>query len=189
MSSLSITVPAFVTVTVPCTTVSFVPGGTPVFVGPGLPGGSGTVGDGVGFGFGFGFGVGVAVGVGFGCGVGLTVGFGVVVGLACNGEADDDEPAVGVAYVDSGPAHDGGAEEAGAAEPGALEVDDGVLGSAEAGADELTGGADAAVFTFVAGERSMTAATMRPPSSTSTSVTTMTRSRTEPGICMAVRSP
>jgi hypothetical protein len=176
MSWLSITVPGFVTVTEPCTTVSFVPGGTPVFVGPGLPGGSGTLGDGVGFG------VGVGVAVGFG--VGLGFGFGLEVGLANEGEADDDDAVADDADVDAG-----GVDEPGTTTPGKLAMDDDVPGSEEAGADELAGGSDCAEPTLLTGARSMTAATMSPPSSTTTSVTTTTRSRTEPGIGMAVRSP
>jgi hypothetical protein len=161
MSSLSITVPAFVTVTEPWTTVSFVPGGTPVFVGPGLPGGSGAVGATVGSGFGFGVGVGVGFGFGFG--------FGLIAGC----EAEDEEPV----------------DEAGAVELGVLETDDDVPGSEDTGDDEVAGGTASAEPAFVAGSRSMTAATMSPPSSTSTSVTTTTRSRTEPGSGMAIRSP
>jgi hypothetical protein len=176
MSSLSITVPGFVTVTVPCTTVSFVPGGTPVFVGPGLPGGSGTVGDGVGLGFGFGLGVGVAVTVG----VGLGLGFGLTVAFAEDLEADGEEEVVEGAGDD-----DGAVEESGTMTAGAVEMDDGVPGSEEAGADELAGGADCVELALVVGTRSMTAATMSPPSSTSTSVTTTTRSRAEPSSGMA----
>jgi hypothetical protein len=154
--------------------VSFVPAGTPVFVGPGLPGGSGTVGDTVGLG------VGVAVTVGFAVGVGLGFGFGFVVGLTTEGEADDEDALADDADVDAG-----AVEDPGTTEPGALEMDDDVPGCDEGGADELAGGSDCDEPTLVAGRRSMTAATISPPSSTSTSVTTTTRSRTDPGIGMA----
>jgi hypothetical protein len=170
------TVPAVVTVMSPLTTLSFVPGGTPVFVGPGLPGGSGTVGDGVGLGVGFTVGVGVAVGLGAGLGFGF--------GLASEGEVDDEG-----AVDDDADVNAGAVDEPGTTEPGVLETDDDVLGCDEAGADELAGDCDCAELALLAGSRSMTAATMRPPSSTSTSVTTTTRSRTEPGIGMTVRLP
>jgi hypothetical protein len=170
MSWLSITVPGVVTVTEPCTTVSFVPGGTPVFVGPGLPGGSGAVGEAVGVGF--------AVTVGFtvGFGVGLGLGFGFVVCFANEGEADDGEAVTAGADVDAG-----AVDEPGTTPSDALELDDDVPGSEEPAA-ELDGGWDCAAPTLLLGSRSMTAATISPPSSTSTSETTTTRSRTEPGI-------
>jgi hypothetical protein len=180
MSWLSITVPGFVTVTEPCTTVSFVPGGTPVFVGPGLPGGSGTVGDAVGLGVGFGVTVGFAVGFG----VGLGFGFGFVVGLTNEGEADDEDALADDADVDAG-----AVDEPGTTDAGALETDDDVPGSDEAGADELAGGSDCDEPTLLEGARSITAATISPPSSTSTSEMTTTRSRAEPGNGMAVRPP
>ena len=108
MSLLSITVPSTFTSTEPLMTVSFVPGGTPVFVGPGLPGGSGTVGDAVGLGVGFAVTVGFAVGFG----VGLGFGFGFVVGFATEGEADDEDALADEADVDEGavdgPARRGG---------------------------------------------------------------------------------
>ena len=175
MSWLSITVPGFVTVTVPWTTVSFVPGGMPVFVGPGLPGGSGTVGVGVGLGVGF------AVGLGVGFGVGLGFGFGLVVGVPTEFEADDEEPVAEDADVDAGPVDEPGTTEPGELEPGrrGARPRRGLLTTNSLAV------ADCAEPAFVAGNRSMTAATMRPPSSTSTSVTTTTRSRTEPGIGMA----
>jgi hypothetical protein len=133
-----------------------------VFVGPGLPGGSGTVG------LGLGVTVGVAVAFGVGVGFGFTVGF-----------ASEDDADVAAGAVD----------EPGPTEPGVLETDDEVPNSEEAGADVLTGGSDRVASTLLAGSRSIAAATMRPPSSTSTSVPTTTRSRTEPGIGIAVRSP
>jgi hypothetical protein len=175
MSSLSMTVPGVVTVTEPCTTVSFVPGGTPVLVGPGLPGGSGTVGDGVGDGVS----VGVGVGFGVGLGVGLSVGFGLDVGLPCECEADDEEPVAD--DTDEGPLD----------EPGADDTDEGPLDEPDAdeAADELPGAADDGELTFVAGSRSITAATTSPPTTTSTSTMTTTRSRTEPGTRMTIRSP
>jgi hypothetical protein len=156
--------------------VSLVPGGTPVFVGPGLPGGSDTVGDAVGLGVGFAETVGFAVGFG----VGLGFGFGFVVGLANDGEADDDDALADDADVDAG-----AVDEPGTTEPGALERDDDVPGSNEVAADELAGGCDCDEPTLLEGSRSMTAATISPPSSTITSETTTTRSRTEPGIGMA----
>ena len=155
-------------------TVSFVPGGTPVFVGPGLPGGSGTVGDAVGVG------VGLAEPVGFAVGFGVGLGFGFVVCLATEGEADDDDALADAADVDAGPV-----DEPGTTEPGALEPDDDVPGVEDVAADVLAGGSDCAEPTLLLGKRSMTAATISPPSSTSTSDTTTTRSRTEPGIGMA----
>jgi hypothetical protein len=174
MSSLSITVPGFVTVMVPCTTVSFVPGGTPVFVGPGLPAGSGAVGDAVAVGFGFGFGVGVGLTVGFGVGLGLTVGF------AEDFEADGEEVVAAGADVD-----DGAVEKPWTTGPGTLETDDGGPGSVDA-ADELAGATDCVELDLFVGARSMMAATISPPSRTSTSVTTTRRSLAEPG--MAARS-
>ncbi len=160
------TVPDFVTVTVPYTTFSCVPGGTPVFVGPGLPAGSASVGDAVGVGFGFG----VDVGVGFAVGVGF--GFGLVVGLTDDFDADAEELGAADADVDNGPV-----ERLGMTNAGVLEVDDGVPGSEDAGADDCAGGADCAEPVLVVCTRSTTAATIRPPSSTNASVTTRARSR------------
>jgi hypothetical protein len=110
-------------------TVSFVPGGTPVFVGPGLPGGSGTVGDAVGVG------VGVTVGFGVGFAVGFGVGLGFGFGFANEGEADDGSAVADDADVDAG-----AVDEPGTTRAGVLPMDDDVPGSDEIGADELVGG-------------------------------------------------
>lgn len=187
MSSLSITVPDFVTVTVPCTTVSVVPGGTPVFVGPGLPGGSGSVGETVGVGVGVGLGVGVAVAVGFGVGFGF--GFGLGVGLTVECEADGEEPVAGDADVDEGPVEEPGTTELGMTEPGVLELTADVGAREDAGAAELAGAARCVPLVLVVCSRSIEAATISPPSSTNTSTTISARSRSERCRAMTVRSP
>jgi hypothetical protein len=133
-----------------------------------------------------GLGVGVTVGVGFavGFGVGFGFGFGLVVGVASEGEADDEEAVAGDADADGG-----AVDEPGTTKAGVLEMDDDVSGSEDAGADELAGGSDCVEPAAVGCPRSSTAATMSPPSSTTVSAPTTTRSRTAPGKGIAVRSP
>jgi hypothetical protein len=125
--------------------------------------------------------LGVGLGVGFTVGLGVGVGLGFDVGLPCECEADDEEP-----VCDDADVNEGAVNELPAVEPGTLPIDD-VPGLEEL--DELAGGADAVAPTFADGSRSMTAATMSPPSSTNTTVMTTTRSRIEPGSGTAIRSP
>ncbi|HEY5200018.1 MAG TPA: hypothetical protein VIJ31_03840, partial [Acidothermaceae bacterium] len=104
--------------------------------------------------------------------------------LANEGDADDEDALADDADVDAG-----AVDEPGTTNAGALETDDDVPGSDDAGADELAGGSGCAEPAVVVCPRSSTAATISPTRSTNASVPTTTRSRTAPGIGMAVRLP